>query len=334
MDDWCQHLDAISMAKQIDTGPTHDEVHCPRCQTLVPATTVIPEPLIQTLTPLLTARVDTGHLQTLDLSRAFLEGDMSRMVGEPDALYSLTLLSLARNSLTHLPDMIAALPALTALNISHNELTSLPAWLSTCPHLAVLNVGHNLLGRDSEVDVGVLDGSLALERLFVEGNALISPPFRSLRALPSLQVLIMSDNALDAQSMGSEIWDGGEGLTELALHNNPGAGSLPGCLYRFRRLRVLNASNMGLLDVPPQIGSLDKLVRLNLSHNPEIDHLPPDILSLASLERLNMAYTSITDIPELPFLEALRYVNIAGTHVLSLSGDISKLPNLHKIVFP
>lgn len=153
-------------------------------------------------------------------------------------LASLEQLQLAGNRLAALPPTLGALRALKDLSAAGNQLQALPAELSGCSALAKLSLFGNRL---VEVPGGAVEGLLALQELWVQGNAQLAALPAELAELPRLAHVSAADCALRA---------------------------LPSALGRAPALRTLSAYGNCLEEVSAELLEAPLLQYLWLEGNP------------------------------------------------------------------
>ena len=91
---------------------------------------------------------------------------------------------------------------------------------------------------------------------------------------------------------------------------------------------VLDLSNKGLEELPPEIGALTGLKRLNVDHN-RLTALPPEIGALTSLRVLSVFGNQLTSLPsEIGALTALQGLYVNDNQLTSLPSEIGALTAL------
>lgn len=101
---------------------------------------------------------------------------------------------------------------------------------------------------------------------------------------------------------------------------------------RLTALRVLHMQSCRIQRVPKEIGMLQKLTYLNLSHN-DIEIVPDSISDLQFLTHLNLSRTEITELPEsVGKMQSLQVLDLSHCEkLLGLHEAISNLVNLQII---
>lgn len=104
-------------------------------------------------------------------------------------------------------------------------------------------------------------------------------------------------------------------------------------LYRIEQAQSsgqswLNLSNLGLTEVPPEIGSLSKIQTLHLGTN-QLTTLPPEIGQLSNLTELDISHNLLTTLPrEIGQLSNLVRLDAWDNQLTSLPAEMGNLHNL------
>ena len=218
-------------------------------------------------------------------------------VGVINDLDHLTNLDLSNNQMKEVEEGSLP-PSLQTLELSSNRLSSIPEGLSNLHNLTHLSLANNLL-----VKISSLPPLPNLRQLDLSSNQLVEMP--SSPPLSQLAWLNLAENQFKAVpdlSLPS--------LLSLSLSGNPITSLLPHTLSSSSStsssssLTSLNISHCSHLR-EVQVGALVNLpllIRLDLSHNPQLNYLPPASLptSLQSLDLTNCGFTSL-DPASLPF---------------------------------
>ena len=210
--------------------------------------------------------------------------DQARKSREEDGL------DLENLALTGLPPQIGELAHIKYLNVNFNKLVSLPDQLSQLGRLKMLNAGGVNEFRKFPRVILKLE---SLVHLDLSGNQLRKVP-RSIGNLSNLTRLHLDSNYIE---------------------------KLPHQMYRLTKLQVFSAaSNPFLSTVPPDMGQLTQLKRVDLS-NTQIATLPPawnQVIeqSLVSLNLANTNFSGFDDKLKLP--KRLKLVDLSNTNVETL----------------
>lgn len=212
---------------------------------------------------------DLTNLRILVLDR----NELSELPTELFSLHSLTYLSVDYNQLTQLPSEIAQLTNLRELHANHNQLTDIPSELAQIQWLNSISFSHNQL-RYLPNELGYLDLSPENEHQpFLDGNPLISPPQDVVDEGMSAVLAYLRD-----QSVPYDI-----ALARIEAAEEVGA-------------TTLDLSNLGLTELPPEIGNLTQLTILHAMDN-ALSSLPAEIGNLKNLCVLELGNNQLTDLP-------------------------------------
>ncbi|KAK9407949.1 malignant fibrous histiocytoma-amplified sequence 1 [Crotalus adamanteus] len=269
---------------------------------------------------------------------------------------SLSVLSLRRNRLAHLPSAAALrhLGRLAELDLSHNRLRCLRDHgqaLALLRGLRKLNLSHNQLGAEGTLPSGL--GELRqLEELDLSFNRLSHLPAEALAHLRQLRTLDVDHNQLSAFPQALLELDA---LEELDCSGNRLLGSLPEGITSLQHLKILWLSGTGLAALPEGLcqlgtleslmldgnrlsvlpagfGSLQRLKMLNLSSNLLVD-FPAAVLALPGLEELYLSRNQLTLLPSgLCQLCQLRTLWLDNNRIRYLPDSIVKLHQLEELV--
>ncbi|XP_047958002.1 putative receptor-like protein kinase At3g47110 isoform X4 [Salvia hispanica] len=194
------------------------------------------------------------------------------------------------------------------LDISSNSFTgTLPFELSKLRRLKVMNVGANSFTGEIPTWLGILP---QLEELYLYNNTFLGwLPNDMCNNMPNIKILSLSYNRLEGH-IPSNIWKC-RPLEILSLSFNNFSGNIPREIGRLRMLTYLYLGyNNGFREgVPPEIGNLSRLERVNIDDASLTGDIPSSIFNMSSLTFLsfsdNSLSGSISTFHNLPMLEKL-----------------------------
>jgi internalin A len=101
---------------------------------------------------------------------------------------------------------------------------------------------------------------------------------------------------------------------------------------RHNNARELNLGEIGLTELPPEIGQLTHLQELALWNN-QLVSLPPEIGQLSNLRGLNVSGNQLISLPfEIRRLRNLERLNLTSNQLVILSPEIGQLNNLRWLI--
>ncbi|KAF3608136.1 hypothetical protein DY000_02050498 [Brassica cretica] len=175
----------------------------------------------------------------------------------------LQKLILAHNEIEVLREDLKNLACLVVLNVSHNKLSQLPAAIGELTAMKSLDVSFNSISELPEQ----IGSATSLVKLDCSSNRL--------KELPE-----SLGRCLDLSDLK------GNKLTALSERQ----------IASWTMLTELNASKNMLVDLPQNIGSLSRLIRLDLHQN-KISSLPPSIGGCSSLVEFYLGMNSLSTLP-------------------------------------
>jgi Leucine-rich repeat (LRR) protein/GTPase SAR1 family protein len=203
-------------------------------------------------------------------------------------LTNLTVLKLDRNQITLIPETIDNLTNLTELRLDRNQITVIPEVIGNLTNLTILRLDRNQITLIPEA-IGNLTN---LTVLWLDRNQITVIPeaisnLTNLIVLrldrntpqPTLEVLLTQIKQASNQQSQQHLL---KQLIEIAAN---------------QKLQKLNLSQLGLTELPPQIGKLTNLTELWLDRN-QITLIPETIGKLTNLTELRLDSNQITVIPE------------------------------------
>ncbi len=211
-------------------------------------------------------------------------------------LAGLSLLGLAYNSLTALPDdLFRGTPRLRNLSLSYNFLPELPAGVfDGLTELGTLDLGHNIL---SELPAGIFDQLSDLLYLFLGRNRLSSLPDGVFENLENLEYLSLPANQLSTLPEGQ--FRGLSNLSTLRLGSNPMPALPDGVFDGLSRLEELYLEGNGLAEVSSgAFRGAPNIRKLFLVQN-QLTALPADLFAeFSSLRELNLIANRLESLPD------------------------------------
>lgn len=119
-------------------------------------------------------------------------------------------------------------------------------------------------------------------------------------------------------------------LWKLGLRGQTALAPLPPVIASLRGLRWLDLSEIGLADLPAELGSLP-LRRLYLSDN-QFEHLPAAVAALHDLDYLNLDRNRLADLPpDVGGWTALRWLRLNGNKLSSLPAEAAGWTSLRRL---
>ncbi|KAL6893917.1 hypothetical protein ACP4OV_008015 [Aristida adscensionis] len=212
--------------------------------------------------------------------------------------------------------MLSKLPNLKVLMLSSLGLWGpLPDKLSRLAALEIVNVSGNYLSGGIPRGMSKLAG---LQTLVLDDNMLAGEVPAWLGALPSLAVLSLRNNSLEG-AVPASVGDM-PSLRSLVLASNNLSGDLPD-MTGLSNLQVLDVAGNSLGPAFPRLGR--KVVSVVLGRNRFGGGLPPELGSLYLLERLDVSWNRFVGpfSPALLSLPSIRYLSIAGNRFTGALSD-------------
>ncbi|XP_017234964.2 disease resistance protein RPV1-like isoform X2 [Daucus carota subsp. sativus] len=236
---------------------------------------------------------------------------------------SLEELNLEVTSVFKLPDSVGCLSKLVALNLGGTKLLTLPDTICNLRALKVLSINSC---RSLEALPTELGNIRSLKELNMSGVAISELP-ESVGHLSKLVVLGCTNGKLVTLP---ETICNLRALEFLYIAQCNSLRELPIELGNIKSLKVFKARELRVSRLPNSVGSLTKLVELDLSENHRLESLPDTICNLRALEKLNIRQcSSLETLPtELGNLKSLKELNAEGLAVSILPVSIGCLSNL------
>ncbi|KAG8510362.1 LOW QUALITY PROTEIN: Leucine-rich repeat serine/threonine-protein kinase 2, partial [Galemys pyrenaicus] len=167
------------------------------------------------------------------------------------------------------------LKELRALNLSRNRISGLAGgFLDACPGVESFSARTNLLASLPALPPSLTNVKLAQNRFTCVPDALLG--------LPHLRALDMSSNEI--QSLPGPTHWRSQNLRELLFsHNRISVLDLSEQTCAWARLEKLHLAHNRLRELPPEIGCLQNLTSLDVSHNVELRSLPNEMGKLSKM---------------------------------------------------
>ncbi|MFY1827638.1 leucine-rich repeat domain-containing protein [Myxococcus fulvus] len=161
-----------------------------------------------------------------------------------------------------------------------------------------------------------------------EGATSLEPPDLESASLPSAKKKVPAAKAKGAFALFDRFPRDAKEL----LFNGRKLGALPPVIGEFTELESLWVRTTGLQQVPPELGRLTKLKRLDLSFNPSLVEIPPELGNLESLESLDLRQTGVKTLPDsLERLRRLLYLDLQSTPLTTVPPVLFRMPWLRAL---
>uniref|UniRef100_K3YQC5 Leucine-rich repeat-containing N-terminal plant-type domain-containing protein n=1 Tax=Setaria italica TaxID=4555 RepID=K3YQC5_SETIT len=269
------------------------------------------------------------NLIALRLSSNKFHGQLSKGLGN---LKSLSFLSLANNSFSNITNALQILRSsknLTTLLLGMNFMNEIMpdnARIDGFENLRVLAIEYCLLSGEIPFWIAELAN---LEMLFLEGNRLSGPIPAWINTLEYLFYLDISNNNLTGEIPTTLMAMTMLTSEKTAAHLDPRVFHLP--VYRGPSLQyripiafpkaLYLSGNKFTGVIPPEIGHLKALTKLDISFNNLTGPIPPSICNLTNLQLLDLSNNNLTgEIPAV--LENLYFLAVFNVSNNNLQGPI------------
>lgn len=202
--------------------------------------------------------LEMTNLRDLRLAKNNLEGSFLEDI---DRLGNLEVLDVHENSITALPETLAALSSLRILNVGHNQLASLPfEILSTLSLKEITAPKNKLTGALIPASVQRLEN---LQNLDVAGNALTKIADNDNLTLPALQTLAINMNRIKNLPDVSS-W---QALLTLSAEDNS-ISELPAGFIELKNVKNVDLTGNNITKLDEKIGLMDNLFIFRIANNP------------------------------------------------------------------
>ncbi|CAL9023438.1 unnamed protein product [Prunus brigantina] len=263
-------------------------------------------------------------LTYLTLAYNHLEGKIPPSIGQ---LRELGCLDLSYNFLnSSIPSELGLCTSLTYLDLSHNQLQGkIPPSIGQLRELQHLDLNMNSLNSSIPFELGFCTSLTYLTLVYNHLEGKIPPSIGQLRELGCLD---LSYNFL-ISSIPSELGFC-TSLTFLALASNKLNGELPLSLSNLNNITnlILFANRFTGPLLPSLLPNWTKVVYLQLQHNSFSGNIPPEIGLLSDLRRLDLSRNHLSgSIP-------LTLSNLSNIQILNLSNNNLNGPFPTELAFP
>ncbi|XP_059046590.1 leucine-rich repeat-containing protein 40-like isoform X3 [Achroia grisella] len=171
---------------------------------------------------------------------------------------------------------------------------------------------------ESELSNGLIKSAKRTGQLNLSNRGLGSVP----ENVWKIDELVMEESKeVDFARSDLNNWWNAESLKMLDLSSNVVKTISPNVKLLQQLVTMKNMSHNKLVELPPGMGYLVRLVELNLSHN-QLQELPPDIVNLRDLKKLNISNNNLRQLPPMGELRKMEILD--ANH-----NDIEELPDFY-----
>jgi len=258
--------------------------------------------------------------------------ELTYVPNEVMSLKTVETLTLDGNLLNSLPPQIGGMGALQSLSAKGNQLASIPDTLSNLVLLKTLLLDSNQL---ADLPIASMLLLTRLAKLGLSSNQLVTPPFELFRSstLTSISLAsnpdlrsppprLTSDDARMADVIGflrKEAMCIRSGRLKLS---EQGAVTFPIEVLRVGDLTEVLLAHNQIENLPPEIGQLTMMRRLNLEDN-RLEHLCPEIGRCAALVDLRLDENRLAELPrEVGALTQLKYLDMSNNELAAVPEEL------------
>jgi Leucine-rich repeat (LRR) protein len=250
-----------------------------------------------------------------DFSSVAIDG--LNLVEVPQTIYTLKDLEnfdISRNLLAIIPHEICQLTDLKSLHLDSNRFSEIPRCI-----FGLKNLTHLYLNDNNFSSLPVEMGNLKkLEMLHLSNNPISTLP-EELWQLTNLTHLYL--NNIQLVSLSAQISQLRK-LTQLYLFDNE-LQELPEKISELANLKLLGIAGNRITEIPSWIGNLGNLeiliVGTNNSSKVSMSTLPPEIGNLTNLTRLDLVNLHLSELPtEMKKLVNLNQLGLEGNPALNI----------------
>ncbi|KAK2514138.1 Lrrk2 [Columba guinea] len=231
------------------------------------------------------------YIKSLDLSSNELENvdAISQNSCLTSHLEHLEKLELHQNALTNIPEQLCEnLKCLMYLDLHSNRFTSFPTYILKMNCIANLDISRNDIGPSFALDSYLRCPTL--KQLNLSYNQLVCIPEFLTNVAENLEQLLLEGlRSVDLSqnkiiSLPGPVHWKSLNLRELLFnHNQIDVLDLSEKACAWSRLEKLHLSHNKLKEIPPQIGFLENLTSLDVSHNPDLRFFPDEMGRLSKI---------------------------------------------------
>ncbi|KAK8517431.1 hypothetical protein V6N13_127610 [Hibiscus sabdariffa] len=272
---------------------------------------------------------EIGKLQKLDTLFLQVNALSGSLTPELGTLKNLKSMDLSNNMLAgEIPESFADLKKLTLLNLFRNKLHGqIPEFIGELPELEVLHLWENNFTGNIPQKLG---SNRKLQLLDLSSNKLTGTLPPDMCSGNTLHTLITLENFLFGsipESLGKC-----ESLSRIRMGQNFLNGSIPKGLFGLPKLTQVELQGR----IPPEIGNLQQLSKMDFSHNMFSGPVAPEISKCKLLTFVDLSRNELSgEIPtEITDMRILNHLNLSRNHLIgSIPSSISSMQSLTSVDF-